>query len=35
MIIVVIMHITGTIPDYYKVETENDLNYLFQRSSNN
>lgn len=35
MIIVIIMHIVGYIEDYYGVKTENDLNYLFQRSSYN
>ena len=31
MIIVVILHLTGTISDNYDVKTENDLHYLFQR----
>ena len=33
IIVVVILHILGKITDYYGVETENDLNYLFQRSN--
>ena len=33
LIIVVILHLTGTISDYYHIKTENDLNYLFQPGS--
>ena len=35
MITVIILHVMGYIHDYYGVKTENDLNYLFQRSSYN
>ena len=33
MIIIVILHLIGTISDYNHIKTENDLNYFFQPGS--